>query len=163
MAIIVSDTSPIRALDHLGKVQWLESLFGEVFVPPTVAEELLHPAARHSSFDVGLYSFFVVRMPATSIQLEKLMMELDAGEAEALALAQEIQADAVLIDELEGRKVAQQMGIAVIGTVGILLKAKQQGLCPAIAPFLDRLQSELGFFLSAAVRAQALVMAGERA
>ena len=63
MAVIVSDTSPIRALHHLGQVEWLDVLFGEVFVPPAVADELANPAARFSSIDVHFYSFQLVAPP----------------------------------------------------------------------------------------------------
>ena len=161
MAVIVSDTSPIRALHHLGQVDWLGALFGEVFVPPAVADELVNPAARYSSIDVKLYSFLLVRAPVASPRLDELRTELDEGEAEALALAEEVSAHVVLIDEMDGRRVAQRMGLSVLGTVGILLQAKEKSLCGSVSPLLDRLEHELGFFLSADLRAQALKIAGE--
>jgi uncharacterized protein len=161
MAVIVSDTSPIRALHHLGQVAWLNQLFGDVLVPPAVANELANPAPRYASIDVNAYAFLLVRAPSTSPRLAELLAELDVGEAEALALAEEVNAQAVLIDEADGRRVAQRMGLPVLGTVGILIKCKAASLCPAIAPLLDRLEHELGFYLSADFRAQALKLAGE--
>lgn len=161
MAIIVSDTSPIRALHFLGRVDWLAAIFDEVFIPPAVVKELAQPAARYLSIDANLYSFLLVRIPSNSPRLIQLQEELEEGEAEALALAEDLRADTVLIDEIQGRKVAQEMGLFVVGTVGIFLQAKKKLLCPEIAPLLDRLVNELGFFLSPKLRDQALKMAGE--
>ncbi|MBC7857121.1 MAG: DUF3368 domain-containing protein [Pirellulaceae bacterium] len=160
MAIIVSDTSPIRALHHLNKVSWLDILFGEVFVPPAVVDELEHPAARFAPIDIRLYPFLVVRAPPNSPRLFELRRKLDEGEAEALALAEEMNAG-VLIDEKDGRRVAEQMGLTVVGTVGILIEAKSEFLCTSITPLLDSLVEGLGFYVSARLRAQALRMAGE--
>jgi uncharacterized protein len=161
MAVIVSDTSPIRVLHHFGQVNWLNDLFEEVLIPPAVADELLHPAARYASIDVELYSFLLIRAPIDSPRLFELRNELDEGEAEALALAEELSASAVLIDEIDGRRIAKRMGLAVLGTVGILLQAKEKSLCVEIGPLLDRMVNELGFFLSAELRTHALKMAGE--
>ena len=61
MAVIVSDTSPIRALHHLGQVAWLHQLFGDVLVPPAVADELANPAPRYASIDVNDYAFLLGR------------------------------------------------------------------------------------------------------
>jgi uncharacterized protein len=161
MAIIVSDTSPIRALHFLGRVDWLATIFDEVYIPPAVVKELAQPAARYLPINANLYPFLLVRPPPNSPRLIQLQEELEEGEAEALALAEDLRADTVLIDEMQGRKVAQEMGLFVIGTVGILLQAKKKSLCPKIAPLLDRLTKELGFFLSVKLRAQALKVAGE--
>jgi len=88
-------------------------------------------------------------------------VQLDAGEAEALALAEELHADLILVDELAGREVARQCGFTVLGTLGILVRAKQQKMCPAVEPLLDRLQDELNFFVSSRLRHAILWQAGE--
>lgn len=161
MAIVVSDTSPVRALAHLGNVGWLEVCFREVLIPPAVVDELLHPAPKYAPVDVHDFPFLQIRAPTQSLILAELKRELDEGEAQALALAKELFADQVLIDEADGRRAAQRLGIPVIGTIGILLQAKRRLLCPAIAPLLDRLVGELDFFISASLRAKALKMADE--
>ena len=94
-------------------------------------------------------------------RVSEFRLRLDAGEAEALALAEELHADLVLVDELAGREVARQCGFTVLGTLGILLRAKQQGLCPAVGPLLDRLQRKLNFFVSPGLRQTILRQAGE--
>lgn len=92
--------------------------------------------------------------------MTELEASLDLAESEAIALAEEIQADAILIDELAGRR-ATNCGLTVVGTLGILLRAKQEGLCTEIAPLLDRLQHEINFFISLKVRDVILQQAGE--
>ena len=86
---------------------------------------------------------------------------LDSGEAAALALALEIRADAVLIDERRGYEIAIQLGLRTIGILGILLLAKSRGLIPAVKPILDALQQQAGFWLSESLRKQVLQFAQE--
>jgi len=86
---------------------------------------------------------------------------LDAGEAAALALAVEIQADVVLLDERRGREVASQLGLRTIGILGLLLEAKSAGFLAAVGPVLDDLQREAGFWIAKPLRQQVLRLAGE--
>ncbi|MDA0838258.1 MAG: DUF3368 domain-containing protein [Planctomycetota bacterium] len=102
-----------------------------------------------------------IQAPRDRKRVESFLESLDAGEAEALALAEEIKASAVLIDEAAGRASAVQNGLPVIGTLGILLRAKERGLIDAIRPLLDSLQKDLGFFIGASLRDFILQQAGE--
>ena len=77
-----------------------------------------------------------VQVPA---QVQLLLPVLDQGEAEVITLALEQNADLVLIDELTGRKVAQSLRLQVVGSVGILIRAKQIGLIPAVRPILEEM------------------------
>jgi hypothetical protein len=88
-------------------------------------------------------------------------VSLDVGEAEAITLAEEIKADIVLIDEMAGRETARISGFTVLGTLGLLLRAKRSGLLPSVAPLLDRLRSELNFFISDELRRTILRQAEE--
>ncbi len=72
--------------------------------------------------------------------MENLLLTIGPGEAEALALAVEVHADAVLIDEAAGRALARQRGLLPLGVLGILLRAKQQNLVGPLGPLLDRLR-----------------------
>ena len=152
MPVVVSDTSPLRALAHLGHLGWLQELFQQVRLPPAVAFELGHPPSALAMVDVTAWPFLVVQPPSNSQRVSELRVLLDAGEAEALALAEELHADLILVDELAGREVARRCGFTVLGTLGILVRAKQQQMCPAVAPLLNRLQDELNFFVSPGLR-----------
>ncbi|MFH1084528.1 MAG: DUF3368 domain-containing protein [Chloroflexota bacterium] len=89
-----------------------------------------------------------------------LERDLDRGEAETIALAIQLGADLVLLEEHDGRRAAQRLGLRVTGVVGVLLAAKQGALLPAIGPQLDRLR-RAGFHLSDAVCRHALSLVGE--
>ena len=161
MAIVVSDTSPIRALGHLGLVGVLRDLYGEVLVPPAVAAELLNPASGLGALDVRLFAFVRVQAPTISEGAGRVPHTLDAGEFEALTLALEVGAQVVLIDEAKGRAAARKLGLVPVGVLGTLLRAKLRGLIPAIGPLIVRLQGELRFFVSERLRLDILRDAGE--
>jgi predicted nucleic acid-binding protein len=110
VAVVVSDTSPLRALAQLGLLDLLQVLFGQVLVPPAVAQELRHPPGGLPVIDIAQVDFVLLQAPQNQIQVQQLLQSLDPGEAEALALAVEVQADAVLIDEAAGRIAAAQLG-----------------------------------------------------
>ena len=161
MTIIVSDTSPIRALAHLHLLELLGSLFHGVVVPPAVVSELEQPRPRFVPIDVRAISSIRVQSPRDRTLVEQLRGTLGAGEAEAIVLSEELQAEAILIDESAGRAVAVERGLRPIGVIGILLRAKRRGLIPEVSCLLERLRSELGFFLSHQLVEQALRQAGE--
>jgi uncharacterized protein len=156
--IVVSDTSPIRALAHLGLFDLLGQLFAEVWVPPAVADELARVGLALSPAPAP---WLKIAAPRDRKQVEALALELDAGESEALALAIEIGSHEILIDERAGRRVALRLGLEPVGVIGLLVRAKARGVVPSLNPLLDRLRSELGFFISDALRAEALRLAGE--
>ena len=162
MAVVVSDTSPIRALAHLDLLPVLHALFGKVLIPPAVVRELLDPPDRFVSLVVADFSFLEVCSPADTGLVGRLRQTLDLGEAEAIALAGEVQAEARLIDEDVGRGVARRMGLLPLGTVGLLLRAKVRGLCGDIGPLLERLRSELRFFISESLFSKVVRLAGEK-
>lgn len=160
--IVVSDTSPIRALAHLGKVQLLHSLFGQVVLPPAVEAELRTPSRAASPIvDVSVYSFIRIQAAQDISRVQQFQQSLDAGESEALTLALETSAAIVLMDEAKGRAAATRLGLTVVGTLGVLVRAKAVGLIPAILPLMDSLEQDLGFFISAKLRSDVLAAANE--
>jgi predicted nucleic acid-binding protein len=161
LSIVVSDTSPIRALNHLGRLALLHDLFGEVIVPTAVVEELSLPGDIFPSISLRDFSFIRIESVKNPELVQRLMATLDRGESEALALAVELHASAVLIDESLGRKKAMQMGFIPVGVLGILLQAKKAGLIGLVEPLLEKLENEIHFFMSAELRTQVLRMAGE--
>ena len=161
MSIVVSDTSPIRALNHLGLISMLASLYGSVYLPDAVAAELRRPGRLFSAFEPDAFSFFHIESPVNQRLVQDLEAKLDAGEAAALVLAMEKSADRILIDERDARIIAHEMGLHVVGVLGVLLEAKQQGLIPEVRPLINRLQSEINFHVSPQLVADVLRLALE--
>lgn len=152
--IVVSDTSPITSLIAIGRVELLKALFGDVLVPPAVADELRRSHAE-------LPSFIVVSQVNDLARVAALEHELDRGEAEAIVLASEARADLVLMDETIGRAVAIREHIRAIGLLGVLLLGKQRGLVTSIKESMASLESQAGFYLSTQVKKMVLEQAGE--
>ncbi len=159
--IVVSDTSPIRALAHLEQLQLLSRLFDQVLIPPAVADELERPKSTLPPLSLDPYRFVRVQSPVDQSLVIRLQHDLDAGESQAIALALEVGAELLLIDERAGRSIAAREGLLTMGAVGVLLRAKSAGLVPAIKPLIDRLESELHFFVARSLRDEALRSAGE--
>lgn len=161
MSIVVSDTSPIRALCHLNLLDILEGLFGNVFVPPGVVEELGKRSRRFNPVVLTQYPFIEIRTPRDTSRVQQLLHSLDQGESEALSLAIEVNAEALLIDELAGRSFALQHGMPAIGTLGILSRAKVRSHIALVQPLLGQLVDELDFYVSKQLRDEVLLAVGE--
>lgn len=93
--------------------------------------------------------------------IQALALELDRGEAEAIALAIESGADLLLMDERRGRAVARRLGARVVGVLGVLVEAKQRNLLDAVGPVLNALVAEAGFRIGAELHVRVLQAAGE--
>jgi uncharacterized protein len=161
LVIVVSDTSPIRALAHLNRVDLLPALFDQVLVPPAVDGELRSPPGNLPVVDVRQLVFAQIRAPIDQQRVIELRRDLDPGESEALALALEIGAQTILIDEAAERSMARRLGLMPIGVLGLLLRGNQRGLVTLVEPLLDQLEKDLGFFISQSLRAEVLRLAGE--
>jgi predicted nucleic acid-binding protein len=125
--IVVSDTSPLNYLVLINAVDLLPTLFGEVFVPAAVMTELQHPKApaRVQEWRKSPPAWLKVMTPTTAI---KAADQVDPGEAQAIALAKEIGASLLLIDERKGRLLAVKEGLNVAGTLTVLELAAERGL-----------------------------------
>ena len=153
MAAVVADTSPLIALHQIEHLSVLKSLFVEVQIPPAVAGEAAPSLPE-------LPSWIVVRKLTQPIGSEVLLAALGVGESETLGLALEGKADVVILDDRSARRLALRLGLPVVGTVGILLRAKRTGLIPAVEPLLAKLL-DVGFRLSPTIRDKVLMDAGE--
>lgn len=160
--IVVADTSVLVNLCCVGQGGLLVSLFGDVVIPPVVAREFERLVAAMPRF-AGLSFLDGIRQqePSTVPESIRASAGLDPGESAALALALEIHADAVLVDERRGYEVARQVGLEAIGVLGILLRAKSAGCIPLVQPILDALQADAGFWVSDRLRSEILQLAGE--
>jgi uncharacterized protein len=162
--LAVSNTSPISNLASIGRLELLKSQFSELWIPDAVAAELaVHPdPIAQATIQTAIHAHWIqTRVPQDSGLLRLLLLQLHRGEAEAIALATDLHADFVLIDEQEGRQLASRTGLAVTGVLGVLLRAKRTGEIPAIKPEIERLRSKAHFFVSAQLERKILTAAGE--
>ncbi|MFP4093933.1 MAG: DUF3368 domain-containing protein [Cyclobacteriaceae bacterium] len=160
--VVVSDTSPLSNLITIGRLHLLQDLFGVVIIPEKVKQEVLR--LSESGIDLKTFSeaeWIIVKKPANQVLVEQLLEELDAGEAEALALYQELQADQLLIDERKGRKKAESLNMHVIGLLGCLVKAKHAGLLTHVKEVLDAIIDQAGFRISEQLYQQVLISCKE--
>lgn len=147
--IVVSDTSPVNNLAAINHLHLLNQLYGTVFIPEAVYRELTDlnfPVA--GATEVQTFDWIQTRAVRDRTLVEALSNELDIGEAEAIALAVEMQADQVLIDERRGRLVASRLNLRYTGILGILVEAKSKGLIAEVRPLLDALMNEAGFWVA---------------
>lgn len=155
--IVVADTSPLIALRRVDRLHLLKDLFGEVFIPQGVAEEL----SKGESSIVVKEPWIKEKKVKEQLALEILTLFLDRGEAEAIILAKEISADRLIIDEKAGRDIAKRLKIKKIGTLGVLLLAKEEGMIAKVKHVIEGLK-ESNFWLSEELEKQVLVKAGEK-
>ncbi len=161
--IVVSNTSPLTNLAAIGRFELLRKLFGEIHIAHGVWEELNKGGRRHpGSREVENASWVHRRPVSDQTAVALLRRDLDLGESETLALALELRADLVLLDEQEGRHAAIRLGLRPLGALGILLKAKRQGEIEEIRSSLDSLRRQAGFFLGESLYRQILEEAGEK-
>ena len=161
--IVVSDTSPLCNLVLVNHLWLLREIYKVVIIPTIVAEEL---AAAN---DINIQNIFTLEWIQTRELTNpnfatRLCQErgLDIGEAQAIALAIELKADDLLIDERLGRQEALQLNLPIIGILGILVLAKQKGLISAVKPVMDSLLEKAGFWISIQLYDRILLLSEER-
>jgi len=146
--LIVSDTSPILNLVAVERLELLRDLYGWIVIPPAVSAEL------HANGIFLTADWVEVIEPRNRAAVDGLRAELDAGESEAIVLAQQLKASLLLMDERLGRRAAIQLGLDVTGLLGILAEGKKRGLISFMRPsvgqhdracrFLDRRTPPIG-------------------
>jgi predicted nucleic acid-binding protein len=160
--IVVANTSPLTNLTAIGQIDLLRRLYGHLHIALGVWEELNADGQRWPGRDEVAAADWIERHAVQNRPLVRaLQRDLDRGEAETIALALELEADLVLLDEREGRRAAKRLELRVLGVAGILLEAKAGGEIKAVRPHLDGLRQTAGFYLSDSVYAHALSLAGE--
>lgn len=160
--IIVSDTSPISNLLLIDQIQLLPDLYEEVLLPTGVAEELRRMEAAKDQVSRLLQSDWItVKTVADRGLYEQLRLRLDYGESEAIALAVELQADLLLIDETKGRRVAKSYGLPITGLLGVLLEAKAKGTIASVRSLMDQLIEVARFYIHPTLYQSVLQLADE--
>lgn len=159
---VVCNTSPITNLAAIAQLDLLYQLYVEILIPQAVYDELTalqNPVP--GTVEVQTLSWIRVQRVANQSQVVEFRQTVDAGEAEALALALEVSAERVLIDDAAGRAIALELGLTITGVLGVLLMAKQRQLIAAVRPLMDALIAQAGFWVSEELYQRVLHQASE--
>jgi predicted nucleic acid-binding protein len=134
--IIVADSSPLISFAILKKLDILLELFEDILIPNAVFKEI---SSWHKPFSKELEAFSKqhVKKVQNTIAVSVISKDLDKGESEAIVLALENNIPDILIDDHKGRRIAKINGLYPIGTIGVLIQAKHQGMIEKIKPLLD--------------------------
>jgi hypothetical protein len=160
--IVVSDTSPLGSLALIDYLWLLQSIYTSIVIPDIVADELA--AAQDTRIQQIPALEWVQVQSLSDVATAKTLQavkKLDPGEAYAIALALQIKANELLIDERLGRREAKRYGLSVIGLLGILVVAKQRNLIPKVQPVVESLVSQAGFRVSPRLYQQVLILSNE--
>ena len=149
--ISVCNSSCLIVLDAIGHLDLLQQLLGTITIPDAVSAEFGHP----------LPGWITVVPVQNRAVVKSLQLQLGPGESEAIALAGELSAVRVILDDKKARRIARQLNLPVTGTVALLIQAKQRGLIAKLSDLLDQLTA-VGFFLSDSLAEAALRQVGEQ-
>ncbi|HYG38922.1 MAG TPA: DUF3368 domain-containing protein [Cytophagales bacterium] len=141
--ILIADTSPLISLIHLDKLELLDQLFQEYYLPEAVWEELSNHQEL-AKFKKSLKTLSSKRKQLNSKYL--LLTSIDKGEAEAILLFKELKADFLLIDDKKARMIAEMESIICIGTLGVLYLAWKKGLLKNLKPSFSHLISQKRYY-----------------
>jgi len=150
--LTVSNSSPLIGLEQIKQLELLLKLFGNVIVPEAVAKEVAPT--------VTLPNWITIQPLNQSIAARILETSLGPGESEAISLALELGNCQIILDDRAARRLAQGLGITVIGTLGILLAGKRKGFISEVRPTLDALMS-FSFHIAPDLYKRVLSDAGE--
>jgi predicted nucleic acid-binding protein len=147
---IISDTSCLIVLTNIGELELLYRTYGKITTTAEIAEEYGQP----------LPDWIEIKAASDKNLQYVLELQIDKGEASAIALAIEIQECTIILDDYAARKVAEKLGIAITGTLGVIIKAKLRGIIDSIKPYLDKIK-QTDFRLTPELEKLALIQAGE--
>lgn len=160
--MIVSNTSPISNLAAVGQLNLLQQLYRTILIPVAVYQELMDERAGETVIAaVRAATWIEVQSVKNQELVNQLRNRVNIGEAEAIALAIEVNATRLLIDERLGRQAASDLGLRIIGVLGILLLAKRQELITSVKPIINDLVIQASFRISGQLLADILKTANE--
>jgi len=161
---VVSNTSPILNLAIIGQLSLLHEQFGEIWIPAAVLEELRvdqdlpGSQAVREALEAG---WLRVEEVENRTLVQVLRRDLDGGEAEAIVLALQTEAERVLLDEREGRRTAKSLGLNVTGVLGVLLRARRESKLSSLQRAMEALQKQAGFRIGTELYSDMLSQDGE--
>jgi len=138
-AIAVADSGPLIGLVRIGQLELLPRMFSEIIAPPEVWHEVtVKGRGLPGAYEISQIKWIKIKGPSSQL-VQPLSILVDAGEAQAIALAQTTSNCIILLDDARARKIAARLNIKQIGTIGLLLRAKRMGLIDKIRPHIDAL------------------------
>ena len=159
MPKVISNTTPLISLLKINRLGLLQEIYETIIVPKAVFIEIEKGKDKPYYTDISQLDWIDIQEIKDKKALS-YFFDLDAGEAEVIVLASEIEADLVIIDETLGRRFAKHAGLKVTGTIGILIKAKELGLVEKMAPLLDDMQKK-GIWISNKLKEKILAIVNE--
>ena len=160
--ILVLDSSVLITLSRTGDLEFLQQLAGTVHIPQAVYDEVVGAGQdQRGGQTVKLAQWIVRHEVQDRDSLVRLGGRLGRGEAEAIVLARELNADFVILDDATARRIAEAEGCIVTGLLGLIVHAKERELISAVRPVLDRIISE-GFYVGDNLYRTILASAGEQ-
>ncbi|MGA9995515.1 MAG: DUF3368 domain-containing protein [Pyrinomonadaceae bacterium] len=160
--IVVCNTSPIINLSAIGQIIIIQQLYERIIIPEAIYREIaITGSGLAGATEVQTLEWIETRKLSNRTLVSVIEMELDEGEAEAIALAVELKADLLLMDERKGRTVASRLGLKFIGLLGVLVEAKHRGLIHSVKPALDDLIVKAGFWMTEELYTRVLHVVGE--
>jgi predicted nucleic acid-binding protein len=160
--VIVSNSSALINLSAIGHLDLLQKLYTEIIIPETVWEEVVVKGkGQPGSEEVQKAGWIKKETVGNKAVVESLTLILDKGEAEAIALAKERNAEILLMDDKTAREIAHHLGINYIGVLGVLREAKSRGLIKEMKTYMDMLKTSAGFWISKDVYEEILRLEGE--
>ncbi len=151
---VVSDSTCIISLAKIKRLKILKELFGEILIPKAVYNEIYHP--EKEGFEEIRKADFIRVVEISDKRLAEFLKEyIDDGEAESIVLAMENNADLIILDDKDSRKIAKRFKLKVIGTLGVLLLAKKKGYIKDVKSLIDELKKK-GFYVSKGVESRIL-------
>ncbi len=158
---VVSNAGPLISLAAIEQLDLLRKLFSNIFIPQAVYYEVVDLGKNRPGQREVEMANWIQTVSVKKADMPKLMLDkLDPGESESIILANELNADYLLIDEKLARRKAVLLGLSFTGTLGVLLMAKKSGFIDNITPFIEALQ-KASFRISDSVRLAVLREAGE--
>jgi uncharacterized protein len=145
---VVTDSTCLIGLERIGHLDILPALFAPILIPPEVQREF-----------GTLLPWLTVEIPADQALVAALRLLVDDGEAEAIALAHE-QGRRIILDDRRARSVARGLGITILGTVGMLVRAKRLGIIPSLRALLSELEAH-EFYIGEGLKSEALRLVNE--
>lgn len=147
---IIADTSCFIILSNIKELDLLKRVYGTIITTPDIVRE----------FAEELPDWILIRSPKDQQKQKTLELKVDRGEASAITLALEIPGSTVILDDLPARILAEQLGVSITGTVGVIIKAKLDRIIPSIKPLLNKIK-QTNFRITPALEALALKEANE--